>query len=75
MGSMTATELRRKIYNVLDEVLETGVPQQVVRKGRALLITPVEPRRRRLGDLPKRQILNGTFDELVATTWDWEPGP
>jgi prevent-host-death family protein len=72
---MTTTELRKNIYNVLDKVLETGVPQEVVRRGRTLLITPAEPKRRRLGDLPRRQILNCSFDDLVATTWEWEPAP
>jgi hypothetical protein len=46
-----------------------------------LLIPPREeptPRRRlRLEDLPKRDGLNCTFDELVATSWEkeWRPDP
>lgn len=74
MAALTATELRKNIYRVLDEVLKTGVPREVERKGQVLLIVPAEPRRRRLEDLPRRELLNCTFDELVATHWDWEPG-
>ena len=37
---MTATELREDIYRVLDEVLETGVPQQVTRGSGTLMIVP-----------------------------------
>ena len=35
------------------------------------------PRLRRLDALPQRQILNCSFDELVATSWDraWRPVP
>jgi hypothetical protein len=72
---ITATELRRNVYNILDEILVSGVALEVVRNGRKLLISPAEPRRLRLEDLPKRQIMNCTFDELVDTSWEhaWEP--
>ena len=74
-ASLTATQLRRNIYQVLDEILETGIAQEVSRKGRKLLILPAEPKRRRLEDLPKRSITNCTLDELVATSWEssWDP--
>ena len=73
--SLTATQLRRNIYQVLDEILETGIAQEVSRKGRKLLILPAEPKRRRLEDLPRRSITNCTLDELVATSWEssWDP--
>ncbi len=72
---MTATELRTNIYRILDQILESGVAQEVVRKGQKLLIVPAAPKRRRLEDLPRRQFLNCSFDELVATSWEhaWEP--
>jgi len=74
-ASITATQLRQNVYRILDEVLESGRPTEVVRNGRKLLIVPDEPRRLRLSELPKRQILNCTPDELVATTWEkaWNP--
>ena len=40
---VTATELRRNIYQLLDEVLETGTPLEVTRKGRVLRVVPAEP--------------------------------
>jgi hypothetical protein len=70
---MTATELRKDIYKVLDEVLETGVPQQVTRGPRTLMIVPSGGARLRLADLPRREALSCTPDELVATSWDWSP--
>ena len=75
MAAITATHLRSNIYNILDQVLETGSPQEILRNGRKLLIVPFEPKRHRFEDAPKRQILNCTFDELVTTSWEsaWEP--
>jgi hypothetical protein len=73
--TLTATELRANLYKVLDEVLATGRPCRVVRGGRAVRIEPEKRGRRRLdlSKLKKRDILNCTFDELVATTFPYEP--
>ncbi len=40
---VTVSELRRSIYRLLDQVLETGVPLEIERKGRILRIVPVVP--------------------------------
>jgi hypothetical protein len=69
---MTATELRKDIYRVLDEVLETGEPQEVQRGARTLMIVPADGRRLRLTDLPRREALSCSPDELVETSWDRE---
>ncbi len=72
---ITATQLRQNVYRILDEVLESGRPAEIVRHGRKLLIMPEEPRRLQLHELPRRQIMNCTLDELVATSWEqsWNP--
>ena len=72
---MTPTELRKELYRVLDEVLETGVPQEVVRGARMLMIVPAGGRRLDLSELPRRQALACSADELVATSWDREWSP
>ena len=74
-ATVTATELRSNIYRILDDVLDSGLAQEVVRKGRKLLIVPAEPKRRRLEDLPRRKVTTCSFEELVATTWEnsWNP--
>lgn len=74
-ATLTATELRKNVYRILDEVLETGIAQEVQRHGKKLLIVPAEPRRRRFEDAPKRRVLNCSFDELVGTRWNesWKP--
>ena len=70
---MTVTELRKDIYRVLDDILESGVPQEVTRGSRTLMIVPAGGQRLRLADLPRREALNCTPDELVETSWSWDP--
>ncbi len=41
--SVTASELRSNIYKLLDQVLDTGVPIEITRKGRVLRIVPKDP--------------------------------
>lgn len=69
---LTPTQLRSNLYRVLDEVAETGAPQEIVRGERRLLIVPADRPRFRMADLMRRQaLLNCTPEELVATTWEW----
>ncbi len=43
---MNATRLRANLYAVLDEVIETGKPVEIVRKGKRLRIVPDHPVRK-----------------------------
>lgn len=71
---LTPTELRTRLYRVLEQVDTTGVPQEIRRgKNKLWIVREEQPRRRSLAGLPKRRALNCTADELVATTWEWEP--
>lgn len=72
---LTATELRAKIYRVIDEVAETGVEQEVRRGETSVRIVPSAPAGARLKNLRRRNALNCTPDELVATSWEdaWAP--
>ena len=67
---LTPTELRSNLYRVLDEVAESGVPQEITRGDRTLLIISADRPRFRLSDLPKRKALECSPDELVATGWE-----
>ncbi len=72
---MTASELRRNIYQLLDQVLETGVPLEVERKGRKLSIVP-EPPRTKLDNLKRREgYLLGDPEDIVHLDWskEWRP--
>ena len=40
--AVTATELRQNVYKLLDEVLDSGLPLEIERRGRRLKIVPTE---------------------------------
>lgn len=74
--SLKATELRRNVYRVLDEILETGRPVEIERKGRRLRIDLVEPRGGKLSRLERRpEVIVGDPDDLVEIDWSsqWNP--
>ncbi|HUG80823.1 MAG TPA: hypothetical protein VML01_04120 [Bryobacterales bacterium] len=68
---VSASKLREDIYNILDDVLRTGVPVEVLRKGRVLRIIP-EERPSKLSRLKKRDIVVGDPDALVEMDWSGE---
>jgi len=71
---MRASALRENIYRILDEILETGVPLEIERKGRLLLIAPLEPRSK-LANLKPRDLIVGDPEDLVHLDWsgEWNP--
>ena len=75
--AVTASKLRENVYRILDQVLETGVPVEIIRAGRTLKIVPVEePRARKLDRLAKRpDALLTDPEELVHLDWSkaWRP--
>lgn len=69
---VTASELRANVYKLLDEVLETGSPLEVERKGRLIRIVAEAPRSK-LSRLQKRPgFVRGNPDELVHLDWSSE---
>ena len=72
--SVTASQLRANIYRLLDEVLESGEPLEIERKGHRLRIVPVQAPRK-LDRLVRRDVIQGDPDDLVAMDWsDAWPG-
>ena len=74
--ALNATQLRARLYRVLDEVISTGQPQRLVRKGHSLLITlESSPRRLDLDALPRRRATDLSPEELADLSWEdaWEP--
>jgi hypothetical protein len=73
---VTASRLRADIYRLLDEVLETGVPLEIERRGRLLRIVPaVSPSK--LERLARRDgIVVGDPEDLVHIDWstEWSAG-
>ena len=67
--TVTASKLRENVYQILDSVLQTGEPVEVVRKGRALPIVADTTASSRLARLNKRDCIRGNSDELVEIDW------
>lgn len=72
--TLKASSLRENIYRILDQVLETGVPVEIERRGKILKIIPAEPRSK-LANLKPRPYLLCDPEELVHLDWsgEWRP--
>ncbi len=73
--AVPASTLRANIYKLLDQVLQTGVPIEVERKGKILRITPLSPPSK-LGRLIRRATyVRGDANALVHMDWssEWKP--
>ena len=65
MKTITFTELRANIDNLLDEVLATGIPLEIIKGGQKLQIVAVE-KVNKLDNLIRRpEIIQGDPDDLV----------
>jgi prevent-host-death family protein len=72
---MTATELRAHIFKILDQVIETGIPVEIVRKGRIVRLVADTPPSK-LSKLVRRdEYIKGDSDDLVHVDWssEWQP--
>jgi hypothetical protein len=72
---VTSTELRKDIYNILDKVLETGIPVEIVRHHQILqIVSKKRPARlKKLKPIP--HLINGDITELDNIDWskEWKP--
>ena len=68
---ISSTRLRQNLYNILDQVIETGVPIEIERKGQTLKIVPerITPKWERL---EPHDSVRGDSDELVNVDWSEE---
>ena len=65
MGALNLTTLRKRLYRVVDQVLETGVPVEIERRGRKLLIIRADQPVSKLARLKRRHGIVGDPDDLV----------
>ena len=68
---VTPSTLRQNIYRLLDQVIETGIPIEIKRKGIILKIIPSK-KKDKLENLKERNIINCEPDELVHIDWSSE---
>lgn len=68
---ITTSKLRENIYRILDEVLKTGIPLEIERRGKRLRISTVEPVNK-FNNLIERSYLKVDPDEIVHLDWSEE---
>jgi hypothetical protein len=68
---ITPSKLRKNLFNILDELIQTGKPIEIKRKNKILKIT-VEPPKSKLDNLKRRNILNCEPDEIIINNWEKE---
>jgi len=70
---MNATQLRQNLYQTLDEIIETGKPVRVERKGKVLFIT-AEPTLKQKRVFKKRKVFKNSGEDITKIDWmkDWE---
>ncbi len=72
---LSASKLRENVYRILDQILETGLPVEIERKGKLVRIVPAEPPGK-LARLKRRpRALRGDPEAIVHLDWsgEWRP--
>ena len=72
MKTITVTELRGNIYNLLDEVLNTGIPIEINKGGKKLKIIPVGKANKLQNLVSRPNAIKGNPDDLVGISWEKE---
>jgi prevent-host-death family protein len=72
---VTATKLRQNLYNLLDEVLKTGRPIEIERKGKVLKIITEKPKSK-LSNLEFHDVIIGKPEDIINIDWmkEWDSG-
>jgi hypothetical protein len=71
--AITASALRKNIWQLLDQVAESGAPLEIERKGRRLKII-AEQRSSKLSKIIKHPCIQGDPESLVHLEWadEWK---
>ncbi len=67
---LTPTELRKNVYKILDQVLETGKPVDIKRRGKVLRIVPAKPVDKFQRLTPRPNVIKGDPEDLVHLEWE-----
>ena len=63
--TISITELRKQLFKAVDEIINTGIPLEIKRKGHTLKITLAE-KKRKLDNLKPHDCIVGDPDELAT---------
>lgn len=70
--TVTASRLRQDVYRLLDQVLETGQPLEIERKGRILKVMPEARPGGKLASLTAHRCTRGDPEAIVHCDWSAE---
>ena len=72
--AVTVPQLRANIYELIDQVIETGEPLEIDRNGVVVRLMP-PVRQSWLDRLPRRDVVAGDADDLPDIHWsgEWTP--
>jgi len=68
---VSATKLRQNLYRILDEILDSGIPVKINRKGEILMIIP-EKKKSKLERLTEHKTIVGDPDSIIKISFDNE---
>ena len=72
--TMSLTALRQQLFNVVDQVIATGIPAEIRRNGHIVKIVLVD-KKSKLGNLVEHDCIVGDPEELVdLSLQDWDEG-
>lgn len=72
MKTVSPTELRTNVYQLLDEVLKSGLPIEIKKGDRRLQIVPIEKADKFQNLVSRPDIIAGDPEELVTLGWEDE---
>ena len=72
MQTITPTQLRANIFNLLDDILRTGVPLEIKKGDRRLKIVPVGKADKFQNLIARPEFILGDPDDLVDIHWEDE---
>lgn len=66
--AISASALRQNIYRILDEVIQKGIPVDIVRKGETLRIIPAKAKNK-LKNLRHRKLMRCKPETYIHLDW------
>ncbi len=72
MKTVSLIESKVNIYNLFDEVLRTGMPIEIDKQGKKLIIMPSGKAKKLQNLVLRPDAIKGNPDELVDITWEKE---
>ena len=63
--TLSATKLRQNLYRILDEILDSGIPVKINRKGEILKIVP-EKKKSKLERLEEHNTIIGNPEDIIT---------